>query len=186
MMNQDPYSVRYGVDSNDRICCVYENWTSFAEANGAPELTPVFVIGKPIWSFFRGQETIELTRVIFDKVRRTGAGFVIPFRCDSADVLRPMVMLLTPGQGGAIEISTRSVPAHLAQFSTDPVPLTQRVGDMLKVCAWCCRIELLSKIWVEAELALGDMSVLSTAAVPPVSHGICPECFDVVRANAFA
>lgn len=158
---------------------------AFAKENGAPELTPDYVLGKSLWGFFRGQETIDLTQMIFDKVRLTEASFVIPFRCDAPRLMRPMVMLVQPGAGKTIEISTRTVhepaPEHLGEVA----PLDHRVGELLKVCAWCCRVELLSSMWVEVETAIGDMSALSAAYVPPISHGICTDCIDLVRNNVF-
>jgi hypothetical protein len=179
MINYDQNAVRYCVDGSDRICSVDNNWQAFAEANGAPELAAEFVVGRPLWDFFRGKETIALSQMIFGKLRVTGASFVIPFRCDSPDFCRPMVMLVQPGDEKTIEISTRTAADFQA---ADLKPLTHRVGELVKVCAWCCRVELLSKTWVEIEHAIGDMGVLSETSVPPISHGICPECFELVRA----
>lgn len=185
MTDHDHNSVSYGIDKRNRICCVDDNWMTFARENSAPELTPEFVIGKPLWDFFRGEETRDLTRMMFDKVRLTDESFVVPFRCDGPDILRPMVMLIQPGADRSIIVRTRTVHDQLEYHPIHRLPLTRRLGDLIKVCAWCCRIELMTKIWVDVEFALGDLSVLDAAGVPALSHGICPECFETVRSTVF-
>lgn len=184
-LDLDLNAVYYGLDGHDRICCVDNNWVTFAKANGAPELSPELVVGKSLWHFVKGRETVDLTRVIFDKVRLTEAAFVIPFSCDSPTETRSMVMLVKPGAGKFIEISTRTVLDPIEKHLHHHVPMVDRVGQMLKVCAWCCRIELITKMWVEVEYVIGDLGALSTTYLPSITHGICPDCFDLVRATAF-
>jgi hypothetical protein len=54
-------------------------------------------------------------------------------------------------------------------------------GDTPTLCAWCGRVEVGGQ-WIDARSLLTD--VLLERLRDKASHGICPDCFDRVSAEA--
>ena len=66
------------------------------------------------------------------------------------------------------------------------LPRRAHSGDvLLRHCAWCGRLEVGGE-WLQLE-ALGERQRLITRAlIEGSTHGICPECFSAVSAEADA
>ncbi len=173
---------RYEVDAGGRISSVSGGWEDFARANGAPHLAGGAVLGRPLLGFVTEPTTAHLYARILDRVRR-GARVVLPFRCDGPSVRRSMELVLSPLPGGAVRFEA----SLLAAEARPPVPLLDlavpRDDGLVKMCAWCRRMPL-GEAWVEVEVGVAALRLFETAAVPRISHGICPDCVRAVTAQA--
>ena len=47
--------------------------------------------------------------------------------------------------------------------------------ELLHACSWCNKV-LIDGQWMELDTALDRFRVGEIVHIPPVSHGICPEC----------
>jgi hypothetical protein len=64
--------------------------------------------------------------------------------------------------------------------------LAERSGDVLMVCSWCKAVEA-GHVWVEVEQAVERLDLFAPEALPPISHGICPDCSErMTRGRACA
>jgi hypothetical protein len=171
----------YSIDGQDRLVAVSGEWEEFARANGAPQLARERVLGRSLWEFIDGQDTLEVHRLLLDRIRVRGAGVTLAFRCDGPRLRRDMQMVLEPGQDGRVEIRT-----HLVHESRRPYvalfdAAAQRSGSFLKVCSWCRKVEMGGLGWAEAEHAVRELRLLEIPPVPRISHGMCPACLEGFR-----
>lgn len=172
----------YEVDAGGRITSVSGGWDAFARENDAPRLAGGAVLGRPLLEFVSEPATAHLYAEILRRVRR-GARVVLPFRCDGPGVRRSMELALSPLPGGAVRFEA----TLLAAERRPPVPLLDaaapRTEGLLPMCAWCRRIPL-GAAWVEVEAAVAALRLFESAAVPRITHGICPDCSRIVTAQA--
>src|SRR5690606_7906888 len=85
-------------------------------------------------------------------------------------------------------------PAQAVEFQTHvlrvehrtPVPLlarsTDRSSDLLRLCAWCNRVNVGSVLnqWVEVEEAMERLRLFERDRLPQLTHGICEPCLDAM------
>lgn len=166
----------YHLDSHDHITFVGENWLRFALDNEAGSLTPAVVLGQPVQKFIADLETKEVYRMVFSRVRQTGAALTFPFRCDSPTVRRFMNMEITPLDEGGLQFRTQLVRVEprvevpwLRQFTT-------WMDEMVVMCSWCKRVQLTVGVWVEIEEAIKSLDLFLADKFPQISHGICRDC----------
>ncbi len=175
----------YGVDAHDIITFVDDEWLRFAAENDTPGLDRDAVVGRSIWKFIGGAETQFLYQLIFERVRETGKGATVPFRCDSPQFRRRMKLKIDPGSDGSLTFVSR----QLSTESRHPVRLFDvsvlRTNAQLVVCSWCRRIEVGDQ-WLEVEQALRRLHLLSFTEIPGISHGICDDCLGAVMGEANA
>ena len=174
--------LRYRIDAADRIVAVSDNWLAFARRNGAPQLTPDAVLGRSLWGFVADRETVDLSRMIFDRVRAGTSEAVLPFRCNSPRIRRDLEMSLRPTDGHELEICTSVVREHAGGYVALLDPGAPRSDDIVKACSWCNRIELPEQGWVEVDAAVRQLGLFAGPLTPRVSHGICPDCVARTRA----
>lgn len=174
---------RYGIDASDRIESVCDQWLEFAHTNDAPELDRAFVVGRTIWDFIAGTETHQVYRCLFDRVRDKQCAVSFPFRCDSPGGRRYMKLSLAPLPDDGIEFRA----SLLHEESREPVALLDRAAGremrFIAMCSWCKRVRLPAKEWVEVEVALREMAILTEAPMRKVTHGICDDCTDTFEAD---
>jgi hypothetical protein len=60
-------------------------------------------------------------------------------------------------------------------------PDAPRGGGTLLMCGWCDRFEVDGE-WVEVEEAARRLGLFERSEMPRLSHGICPECSDLLLA----
>ena len=99
----------------------------------------------------------------------------VPFRCDGPDSARDMRLVMT------------ALPAHFiqceavldAEASTARMPLwdgaATRTNDVLVACSWCKRLRV-AREWLEPEHAIQALRLFQHAAMPLLSHSVCPPC----------
>jgi hypothetical protein len=172
--------VRYEIDRSDRIVWVCDDWDPFARQNGAPHLTAKEVLGQSIWDHVTGDENRYLYRQIHDAVR-SGRSVSFPLRCDSPDLRRLLDVTLTPRTDLRVHFETavRSVEPreHVALLDVQ----APRSEKPLRICAWCKRVQLPARQWVEVEEAVVALRLFEQDRLPILTHGICPPCAEAVQ-----
>lgn len=173
----------YRIDAVDRIVAVSDNWLLFARRNGAPHLAPDAVLGQSLWGFISDQETVALSRMIFDHVRRQAMRVDLPFRCDSPHSRRDLQMSVRPHDGHDLDIRTEIVREEQRPYMPLFDPAAPCSDETIIACSWCKRIQTATQVWVEVDVAVQELGLFDAPLTPQVSHGICPDCFDQTRAQ---
>lgn len=172
-------NLTYRVDSADRLTAVDDAWKEFARYNQGEELAETSVLGRSLWDFIEDRETRHLFGLIVEKVRREAKSVSLPFRCDSPDHRRFLELRLDPLEHGAVQFTSKLV----REERRAPVALldagTPRSEEMLAICSWCKKVEVPDG-WKEIEEAAGIIELFSAAALPKLSHAICPACKEIV------
>lgn len=174
-------STRYAVDATDRLVALDEQWDAFAQANGAPRLERSQVLGRSLWDFISDPHTVALYKMLLARVRENDTAIILPLRCDSPDRRRYMRLVIAPLHRGSARFD-----AILEREEARPRvalldPAARRSGDVLVICSWCKRVRTAPDEWLEVEDAVVRMNLFEAAAVPQLSHGICPECERIVN-----
>jgi hypothetical protein len=164
-------SLEYVIDAADRIHAVDARWYATAAANGAPELTPAAVVGRPLGDFIADRATRHLSQVLLARARATG-DLSFPFRCDAPGLRREMRIELSPEAGGYVRCRTTLLDARAVPSL--PVAMATTEDGYLTMCSWCNRI-LLGARWGDPD-AVVDRAQLFLARLPEISHTICPDC----------
>ncbi len=176
----DSDTVWYRVGSHDEIREASETWDAFALANGAPHLVLSQVVGQSLWSFIAGAEVRHLYELLLARIRESQKTVVLPFRCDAPDRRRFMEMAVVGLAGGEVEFVTRVV----REEGRDPVSLetgaVESQNHLLAICSWCKRVRLTEAQWVELEQAIERLALFNRETLPPVTHGLCEDCYTAV------
>jgi hypothetical protein len=56
---------------------------------------------------------------------------------------------------------------------------TIRSGALLTICGWCMRVPV-TGTWLEIEEAIPALGLFEASAMPQLSHGMCPACYDTM------
>ncbi len=163
----------YRIDSNDKLVYVDGAFRRFAEAAGVPEL-PDRWLGQSLWRCI-GDDDLRSVFVALVGRARAGNGVTIHTRCDSPNVARSVVMEIAPTGAGGIEFR-----CHLSdsRLRSAPEPSSR---ELLRVCAWCWRANYHG--WRGIEEVVETEGLLTRAAVPVVTHGICDACLKETAAE---
>lgn len=167
-------------DADGNIAAVNDEWVEFARENGAPELGREAVVGRALWEFMEGRETRHISRLLLDKVRSTGKGLTIPYRCDSPALRRFMEMEIAPVDNGFVEFRSRvlRIEKRVPVLLLDPH--AGRSDEFLTICSWCRRARTGSE-WIELDEAVKKLDLFSSASLPQLTHGICQDCAKLVK-----
>jgi hypothetical protein len=165
----------YRIDAQDRIEAVGSGWLDFAAGNGAPALYADAVIGQSLWRYIQGEGVREVYEALFDRVRVTGERIVVPFRCDSPDLVRQMELHLIPAGRAAIHFESAllaAVPrAKVALFDVS----ARRNSERIVVCSFCRRLCVDGR-WLDAEQAVRRFHLFERSVYPRLDEHICPRC----------
>lgn len=169
----------YVVDDRDRIVSVNPAWSAFARENGAADLAEGATLGRPLWEFISGHEVRNLYRALLVRVRSIGLAADIPFRCDAPDERRFMHLtvstvdpVLHPGWLAFSARLERSESRDwIALLASRRLSAAVELQATLQMCSWCKRA--MCGDWLDLEVAMEKCALL-LAALPPISHGICP------------
>ena len=168
--------VSYSIDREDRLQSVDDGWLAFACANGAPELTPAAVLGRPINDFIADPGTRHICGLLYERARR-GATLRLSFRCDAPEVRRNMILQFSPAGLGGVRFDTFLLdeqPRPLIALLDATAP---RGIDLVVMCSWCKRIRHQGR-WLDLEEGVRELRLLSHA--PEISHGVCPSCTEAL------
>jgi hypothetical protein len=173
---------RYTVDARDVITSVSASWLAFARENGAPELTEAAVVGRLLWDFIDGAQTIQLYQAVLRRVRAAVLRIVLPFRCDSPNLRRHMRLEISCKDAGSIQfdgILERIEPTSALRLLE---PRVVRSQDSVSLCSVCKRILVATSDWLEIEDAAARQRLFDREEVPQVQNLVCPRCLDEVDA----
>ncbi len=174
-------SLSYAIDEHDRLVRVDGGYYEFAAENGWPEAATS--LGRSLWDYVAGEEMRKLQRLLIRRLRE-GAGTVeLPFRCDGPGVRREMQIRIAARPGGRAVLFSARLLAAQERERPQPLldPAAPRGADMLEMCGWCDRFRVGGK-WVEVEEAARLLGLFDRAELPTLTHGICPECNDLLLA----
>jgi hypothetical protein len=169
--------VIYRLDSRDCFLAMNRKWSIFAAENGAPELAGERLVGEPLWRYVGGADVTRIYREVFWKVREQRIQVAFPFRCDSQDVRRDMLMKVLPRENNDLEIQciTKSVLPHLTSETDDEASVFDPATDLLRICSWCKSVNLEDR-WIALEAAIKRLNLFSRPSAPQLTHTICPDC----------
>ncbi len=175
--------MKYWIDSRDRISHVDETWLEFATENGAPDLTPERVCGRPLSMFVDDRTTAYLWSSILSRARR-GPEVTVTIRCDAPSRRRTFLMHVT--RDGSTDLLIRS--ESLSEEDREPIVLLDSPKDRfeghLRICSWCKKVFVPPDRWFEVEEAVAKLDLLLQRTPPAVTHGICDLCDTRVRTEA--
>jgi hypothetical protein len=174
--------VKYWFDSNDCISKVDEHWHRFAAENGATDLSPEAVKGRHLSSFISDAGTCELWKMLLRRARE-GAPVSLTIRCDAPDRRRTLSIRLRTDRSRVRVTSTLVAQEFRPSVDLLRVPRETK-GESLVACGWCRRFELAPGVWVEVEVLVENLHLFALPVLPPVTHGICPTCFEMASAEA--
>lgn len=162
-------AVSFQLDSQDCVTAVGPSWDAVAQAHGASGLDASSVCGRRLWTFFSDIGVIELYRVLFAHVRRSGAVSVtFPF---DAERCCDMSLTVTPLGDDRLDCRTAVSVEHPAGFTRQP----STALTFVVCCSWCGHLRVQGE-WMAADVALTTTPLLLQTPGPEVSHGICPTC----------
>jgi hypothetical protein len=132
-----------------------------------------------LWEFIGDATVTHLYRLIVQRVRAGGPRVRFHFRCDAPTIRRLAAMEISGERAGAVHFEVTSV----LEQAQAPAPLIETVPrddePLVRVCAWCKRVELPADTWIEPEEAVGAFSLFDSPAFPGLTHGMCPRCYSV-------
>ncbi len=166
----------YHLNATDEICCVNEEWTSFAEANRGETLMPGDIVGRSLWEFVGDIDTRHIYRIMHERVRTRRARVQLRFRCDAPQLRRLLELSISPGDDEGLTYRVRTVE----QQDRAPVslldPLRPRSESFVTMCGWCKRVAVPPRDWLEVEDAILALQLFAEPHPPQLTHGICDEC----------
>ena len=169
----------YRIDRDDRIVSVDVPWLAFARENDLSDLDEAAVLGRPVLAFISDAETRHLYELAFARVRATGRGIVLPFRCDSPTLRRYMELDISALSDAGLSLVGRLLwieeRPHVALLDVT----TPRTRASLVICSWCKRVRMPDG-WREVEHAVAQLRLFDSALLPQLTHGICEACRDRV------
>lgn len=174
--------VRYRINPQDEILEVNAGWQRFALANGAAHLVDENVVGRRLWDFLSDDVTRHLYQQIVKRVRQ-GASTTFTLRCDGPDCRRHLDMSVRADEAGNVEFETTLLRSEDRETIPLLDPGAERSSGMLRVCAWCNRIDIGDGEWVEVEDAVQRLGLFELTAMPRLTHGVCDECFAFMEAR---
>jgi hypothetical protein len=187
IQEHDPREFVHRIDRDGRIRFVNDAWLSFAAENRWGESARE-VLGSPLMAHISDAQTRHIYDLLLERVHEKGRDIRFHYRCDSPDCRRFMEMWIHHDRA-LDQIVFRSRVLRLE--TREPVALldsglAERSGDVLMVCSWCKAVEA-GHVWVEVEQAVERLDLFAPEALPPISHGICPDCSErMTRGRACA
>jgi hypothetical protein len=166
----------YVIDANDVVISVNESWAAFGEENHGEGLGER-VIGTWLWQHFSGWEVKQVFRRLLERVREGNRVVRVPFRCDSPELRREMMVEVTPLSDGKLRFSSWIVderdrpPVTVLEPGRTPDP-----NRSLRMCAWCKSVDAGGDEWRELEEAVGELEIFGPGPLPKITHGVCPTC----------
>jgi hypothetical protein len=171
----------YGIDANDILVSLSDEWLEFARANGAGELTRERLIGRSLWQFVADDGTQKLYEAIFHRARRHCEEVTVPFRCDSPDLFRFMHLVISPNTGGDIELCGRMLREQKRPYLSILDRMIEHTTEALPICSVCLRMEIQAEKWVEPEQAVARLELFDAPKPPELDYRVCPDCVRKAR-----
>ncbi|MBM3820010.1 MAG: hypothetical protein FJW14_13470 [Acidimicrobiia bacterium] len=166
----------YELDADLRIIWVDARWSEFAIANHAPELaSPPWPLGQSALACVADSTSAMLYERLFQRVLRTRTSIALPFRCDAPARRRYLNLVIEPRTPAGLRVETTLTRTEERPAVALLEPNAPRGGDLLRMCGWCKSVDVAGR-WCEVEDAVAEMRMFERGCLPPVTHGICPQC----------
>ncbi len=174
-------ALSYAIDEHDHLVKVDEGYYSFAEENGWAEAGTS--LGRSLWDYVAGEEMRKLQRMLVRRVRDEAGDVELPFRCDGPEVRRRMDIRIVARPGGRAVLFSARLRSEEEREEPQPLldPGAPRSEEVLVMCGWCDRFEVGGE-WVEVEEAARRLDLFDRPELPSLSHGICPDCSELLLA----
>lgn len=174
-------SLSYAIDDQDHLIKVDEGYYRFAEENGWEEAGTS--LGRSLWDYVAGEDLRKLQKLLLRRIRNDVGDVELPFRCDGPDVRREMKIRIVARPGGRVVLFSARLRSEEPREAPMPLldPDTPRNDDTLEMCGWCDRFEVDGE-WVEVEEAARRLELFRRPELPAISHGICPDCNQMLLA----
>jgi hypothetical protein len=174
-------ALSYAIDEHDHLIKVDEGYYRFAEENGWREAGTS--LGRSLWDYVDGDEMRKLQRLLVRRIRDDVGDVELPFRCDGPKVRRDMNIRIVARPGGRVVLFSARLRSEVEREEPQPMldPEAPRGEDTLVMCGWCDRFEVEGE-WVEVEEATRRLDLFVRAELPAISHGVCPDCNEMLLA----
>jgi hypothetical protein len=174
-------ALSYAIDEHDHLIKVDEGYYRFAEENGWEEAGGS--LGRTLWDYVAGDDLVKLQRLLLRRVRDEVGDVELPFRCDGPGVRREMNIRIVARPGGRVVLFSARLRSEEARETPMPLldPDAPRGEDTLPMCGWCDRFEVGGE-WIEVEEAAKRLDLFNRPELPAISHGICPDCSEMLLA----
>lgn len=166
-------TLTYRIDSAGHIVSIEGPWDAFAEENDAPALAARVVLGRPLFDFIAGVDVRHIYDLLIRRVR-SGRTIEVPFRCDAPAARRWLRLSMAPA-GDLIEFRSSTLDVRSRPPQALLASARRRSAELLLICSWCKQVEL-REGWREIEEAVQTLALLDGAAMPGLTHGLCPAC----------
>lgn len=171
-MNQ---ALTYVIDSSDKVVSTNLEFKTFAKKSNAASLE-YSVHGKSIWSFIGVDKLKSLYFQLFEGVRATQKAVDINFRCDNAQVMKFMNLIIEPAPDNLLKISTRVLREISRKKALTREVFYLGINKGLPMCSNCNRIYIDSSLgWVEVDKAL-ESNLISDKL--NVNFDVCESCIE--------
>lgn len=162
--------VRYDLDSEDTITEIDGPW---------PIRSP---IGRSIWDFVRGSALRALYTHIFERTRTSGRELELPYRCDTDELRRHLLMKIIPRADGGLSVENlvhAVVPRH------EPLAVVSAArGQILLLRCSVCNFFGNGQEWIDVVDAASAKRILDDDRPVRVLYGVCPKCRAELRRAA--
>jgi hypothetical protein len=171
----------YAIDHDDRLVKADQGYYRFAEENGWDEVGAS--LGRSLWDFVAGDDLKKLQRMLLRRLRSEVRSVELPFRCDSPEARREMMIRIVAHASGRAVLFAAFIESEKARQVPQPMldPKSPRGADSLTMCGWCDRF-LVDGEWVEIEVGAEQLGLFQRSELPTISHDICPECSEMLLA----
>jgi len=169
------------IDDEDRLVKVDAGYYRFAEENGWDGAGES--LGRSLWDFVAGEDLERLQRMLVRRIRDEIRGVELPFRCDGPDVRREMNLNIAATSSGRLVVFSARMRSEEPRERTQALLSADapRGKRTLTMCGWCDRF-LVGGEWVEVEEAASRLGLFRVAELPEISHGVCPDCGEMLKA----
>jgi hypothetical protein len=126
---------------------------------------------------------VKLQRILLRRIRSEIREVELPFRCDGPDVRREMTIRISANSSGRLVLFTASLRDELPRAKPQPLLdfSVPRSEETIEMCGWCDRF-FVGEEWVEIEVAAKRLQLFARTELPAITHGICPECTELLLA----
>jgi hypothetical protein len=174
-------ALSYAIDEHDHLIKVDDGYYRFAEENGWRDAGSS--LGRSLWDYVSGRELVKLQRLLIRRVRDELGDVELPFRCDGPAVRREMKIRIVARPGGRVVLFSARLRSEEEREIPQPLLDAElpRSAETIEMCGWCDRFELDGE-WVEVEEAARRLELFNRSELPALSHGICPDCNQMLLA----
>lgn len=174
----------YEVDARNQIVALSDSWNASVLSQQFPELLADCLLGKPLHRFITGDVTRMYTEAIFTSVRVKRSMLEKPYRCDTPELKRDMLMRVIPLLNNGLRVEHQLVKEEhwrsrlLFSTQSSKLPVPQAVKKFIKRCSVCNNLRD-GQEWVTADVFAQrhpqSVSKDEDQALP-VFYGVCPLC----------